>query len=186
MWVNTQTGQKLGYRNEYKHELEHDPDRKSVFVIKLIRGEIKLQDVPHTRPIIKSKEVTKERDVIKVRTVTKNKEVPEYKDVKVKKFDETKYNEDINNANTTINNLKLNISEILSQLKAINITKKCNISLDLSDKIENEAKALCFTNLGKYDEIKANFSFLTDEWKYLEYEAQELSEYESQIIGGNL
>lgn len=110
IWVSQTMGRNFGYENEYKPE---GADKIAVLV-----GKFKLEDVPHTRPIIKSKEVTKERDVIKVRTVTKNKDVRDYQDVTVKKFDETKYNEDINNINTTINDLKLNINEILKSIKS--------------------------------------------------------------------
>ncbi|BDU59619.1 hypothetical protein FLA4_00290 [Candidatus Rickettsia kotlanii] len=43
--------------------------------------------------------------MIKSRTITKYKNVPKYKEIQVKKFNEVKYNKDINNIKITIKNL---------------------------------------------------------------------------------
>ncbi|WP_155980685.1 hypothetical protein [Rickettsia conorii] len=52
--------------------------------------------------------------MIKSRTVTKYKNVPEYKEIQVKKFNEVKYNEDINSIQITIKNLIFKICDFAS------------------------------------------------------------------------
>jgi len=177
-------------------ELEHYTEKRMVPEIRVDNGRKKIsslfpkvimveEDFPLTRPVTKYKDEIKYHDVKKHDTITRNKDVPEYQDVQVKKFNETKYNQDLKNINVTITDLKDKVNDVLSQVKAINLAKKCNLSLNLTNKVEDYAKTQCFTNLEKYNEVKTNFSYLNEEWKYLEYEAQALSQYESEIMGNN-
>jgi|GEM_PF-3496414 len=185
MWINLQTGKKLGYENEYtppaKPRHGSIQERLNYFMANMKV----LKDVPHTRPIIKHRDETRERDVIKYQTVTKYKDVPQYQDVQVKKFNETKYNQDLKNANVAINDLKDKVSDVLTQIKAINSAKKCNLPLIVTNKIENHTKTQCLADKAKHNELNVDIKPLNDEWKYLEYEAQALSQYEPEIMGNN-
>ncbi|WP_225981241.1 hypothetical protein [Rickettsia japonica] len=63
-------------------------------------------------PIYKKARI--EKETRKSRTVTKYKNVPEYKEIQVKKFNEVKYNEDINSIQITIKNLIFKICDFAS------------------------------------------------------------------------
>ncbi|MEG8230683.1 hypothetical protein O6R16_06650 [Candidatus Rickettsia tasmanensis] len=123
--------------------------------------------------------------MIKSRTVTKYQNVPEYKEIQVKKFNEVKYNEDINSIKITIKNLIFKICDFLALMKTINLEQKQKLLLNLSNKVESDAKAQCLSDLTKYTRVEVMFKYLNEKWKYLGYEAQILSAYEAETIGSN-
>lgn len=135
------------------------------------------ENVALTRPVIKHK------DVIKYQTITKYQEVPEYQKIQVKKFNESKYNADIKHSNNTIDSLRNDITNILSCMKAINAEAKQALSLEVADLVASTAHGNSFKDSGRNDEIKELFKLLNDEWKYIEYEAQALLDYQIELAG---
>jgi len=141
------------------------------------------REIPLTRQVIKYKDETKYQNVIKFQTVTKYKDVPEYQEVQVKKFNEDKYNADIKHANATIDGLRGNVKDILVCMKAINAEAKQALPLQVTDLIASTAHGNSFRDSGSNDEIKELFKPLNEEWKYIEYEAQALLDYQIELAG---
>ncbi|MFV0251595.1 MAG: hypothetical protein AB8U53_05915 [Rickettsia aeschlimannii] len=96
-----------------------------------------------------------------------------------------KYNEDINSIKITIKNLIFKICDFLALMKTIHLEQKQKLPLNLSHKVESDAKAQYLSDLTKYTGVEVMFKYLNEKWKYLEYEAQILSAYEAETIGSN-
>jgi energy-coupling factor transporter ATP-binding protein EcfA2 len=143
-------------------------------------------DETKARAVMKERTETDYKQVKKDKTVTKHRNEPEFHDVKVKKFDETKYNKDIKEATTTIDNLKKHISDTLNCIKQINIKEKQNLQLKITDSVVEAARKNCLTDPIKSDGFKELFKELNEEWKYLEYESQALLDYQMELAGGCL
>ncbi|WP_341787632.1 hypothetical protein [Rickettsia endosymbiont of Cantharis rufa] len=96
-----------------------------------------------------------------------------------------RYNEDISSTKIAIKNLIFKICDFLALMKTINLEQKQKLPLNLSNKVESDAKAQCLNDLTKYTGVEVMFKYLNEEWEYLEYEAQILSAYEAETIGNN-
>ncbi len=125
----------------------------------------KYVDVPKTR------DETRYKDVIKWQNVTKQRDIPDLQDVEVKKYNEQKYNGDINNVNNTISQTRSQIIELLKDLKSANVQMKSSHSLELINKLEKHAQIESKEAKINYDSLKNMFKDLYEEWKYLEFEA---------------
>ncbi|WP_016830877.1 hypothetical protein [Rickettsia conorii] len=60
-------------------------------------------------------------------------------------------------------------------MKTINLEQKQKLLLNLSNKVESDAKAQGLSDLTKYTRVEVIFKYLNEEWQYLGYEAQILS-----------
>ncbi|HJD59455.1 MAG TPA: hypothetical protein LFW20_02095 [Rickettsia endosymbiont of Omalisus fontisbellaquei] len=156
---------------------------KPIYISNHLNYNVCMRQIKGYEPIYKKAQI--EKETIKSRTVTKYKNVPEYKEIQVKKFNEVKYNEDISSIKITIKNLIFKICDFLALMKTINLEQKQKLPLNLSNKVESDAKAQCLNDLTKYTGVEVMFKYLNEEWKYLEYEAQILSAYEAETIGNN-
>ncbi|AFD19957.1 MAG: hypothetical protein AB8U78_02900 [Rickettsia slovaca] len=60
-------------------------------------------------------------------------------------------------------------------MKTINLEQKQKLLLNLSNKVESDAKAQGLSDLTKHTRVEVMFKYLNEEWQYLGYEAQILS-----------
>ncbi|WP_064428935.1 hypothetical protein [Rickettsia sp. Tenjiku01] len=134
---------------------------KTNLYIQLLNYNVCIRQIKGHEPIYKKARL--EKETIKSRTVTKYKNVPEYKEIQVKKFNEVKYNEDINSIKITIKNLICKICDLLALMKTINLEQKQKLLLNLSNKVESDAKALCLSDLTQYTRVEVMFKYLNEE-----------------------
>ena len=135
------------------------------------------------RSVTKYKDETKTKDVIKYNTVTRYKDVPEYEDIKVKKFNESYYNQELQCQNHKIKDIENIIYSLLNQIKSINTQKKQILPLQVTNKAQEAAKQQSDASLLKNDGISMMFKQIKEDWKYLEFEAQSLTDYQTEIAG---
>ena len=80
------------------------------------------------------------------------------------------------NRNKNIEDLKNQISDSLSEVRSLNISKKTEVLLAQVDKIEAKAKTETDSAKTEYDTYSAQYKDLNEQWKYLEYEAKAMEE----------
>lgn len=180
-WPNTNlhrdaTGvKKSGYKLCGSREITRESADPS-FPPHYVKQDIYEKYLIRTEKQVKVIDVRKEKDVIKYRP--KYKDVPEYKDVTKLKFNETKYNADINNVSKDMDAAANDIVTCISQLKAINAQIKASLPSDKAFAAEEKAKAESDLYEIKNTplHVSQDFENLQEEWKYLEHEAKVLGE----------